>query len=202
MLQFVFGKSAVASPNVEGFGTPPPTACNPAGILDLIHCHSLMPSALNSSATSPPPAELKGVPNDPSPADTAHPSLALVVLTQEVERVLPVCFLTTPLTSHPGDVCNTIWLKVLLEPGMALTCSRISISPLAGHVAGLGSLVHSAGHVAHPTGVWIISKSINDPMPYVFLDVRRTENRPVEAFGTESWVTEVSTLTIAVLDEA
>lgn len=44
----------------------------------------------------------------------------------------------------------------------------------------------------HPSGVCRTSK-IKRPSVYCVLDVMRTEKRPVEALGTESEVTEVST---------
>lgn len=75
----------------------------------------------------------------------------------------------------------------------------ISISPFVGQLAG--SLSQSAGHVAQPIGVWTISK-MNRPSVYCVLDSIRTEKRPVDAFGTLSAVTDVSTLITAELDEA
>ena len=49
-----------------------------------------------------------------------------------------------------------------------------------------------AGHVPHPYGVCFTSK-MKSPLLYCLLDSTRTEKRPVEAFGTDSGPTLVST---------
>jgi len=62
--------------------------------------------------------------------------------------------------------------------------------------------VQSAGQVPQPSGVCKTSKTKRVPTPYCFLDSMRTENRPVEALGTEVLVTEVSTLRTAEEEDA
>jgi hypothetical protein len=65
-----------------------------------------------------------------------------------------------------------------------------SISPFVGQFEGSES--QRAGQVPQPIGVCFTSK-MKSPSVYWVLELMRTEKRPVEAFGTESAVTEVST---------
>ena len=56
--------------------------------------------------------------------------------------------------------------------------------------------------MAHPVGVWMTSKMNRLLRPYWFLEDTRTEKRPVDALGTLSAVTEVSTRRKADEEEA
>lgn len=66
-----------------------------------------------------------------------------------------------------------------------------------GWEGGTYSVSQRAGHVPHPYGVCLTSKT-KRPGPYWALDSRRTEKRPVEASGTEPGPTVVSTRIMAV----
>ena len=56
--------------------------------------------------------------------------------------------------------------------------------------------------MAHPVGVWMTSKMKRLLRPYWFLEDTWTEKRPVDALGTLSAVTEVSTRRKADEEEA
>ncbi len=111
-------------------------------------------------------------------------------------RYLPVSFRFTPML-QPEVVCKAIWLFVLPT---TFTASMTSISPFFGQT--LGSVSQSAGHVPQPNGVCRMLKTKREFRPYCFFEEIRTEKRPVEALGTESAVTEVSTRRIAEVEEA
>jgi hypothetical protein len=118
-----------------------------------------------------------------------------VLFTQLVAKEFPVSLRLTFMV-HPGAVCRVIWFSAL---DITLTASITSTSPFVGQFEG--SVSQSAGQVAQPIGVCITSK-MNSPSEYCFLDSIRTENRPVEALGTVSLLTVVSTLKMADEEDA
>lgn len=154
------------------------------------NCHIRMPSLRSSMAATPPPLALNVDPNVLVPASTPQPALESVLFKQFVVRTFPDSFRLTPI-EHPAAVCSVIWF---CASETTLTASMTSISPLVGQFAG--SETQRAGHVPQPIGVWMTSK-MKRPEAYCFLDWRRTEKRPVEALGTVSVVTVVSTLSMA-----
>ena len=160
------------------------------------NCHIRIPSVRNSIAMAPPPTLLKPVPKLVESPVTPQPALLSVVLTHEVVSCLPVSLRLTPIL-QPLDVCSVIWFAALLT---TLTVSITSISPFRGQLEGSDN--QSAGHVPQPIGVWTTSKMKRLPTLYCFLEEMRTEKRPVEAFGTVSSVTEVSTRRTAEDEDA
>ena len=97
----------------------------------------------------------------------------------------------TPPISQPSVVWSVIWLPT----SAWLTASMMSISPLSGQL--FASESQSAGHVPHPCGVCRMS-NMKSPDSYCALDSNRTEKRPVDAFGSDSGPTLVSTFNTAL----
>ena len=85
-------------------------------------------------------------------------------------------------------MCRVIWF---LAFETTFTASMRSISPFMGQL--LSSTSQRAGQVPQPIGVCFTSKIKRLLVPYCFLEVTRTENRPVEALGMVDELTDVST---------
>lgn len=189
MLHSVFGKSAVAVPQLFGSGELQTLL----GTTSLANCHMRIPADRSSKARTPPPLLLNVSPKVVSvPALTPQPALASVVLTQDDPITLPVSFRLTPFIVQPLDVWSVIWLN---ELSTTFTASMTSISPFSGQFEG--SVSQRAGQVPHPIGECLTSKTKRVLRPYCFLEVTRTEKRPVDALGTDELETDVSTRRIA-----
>lgn len=120
----------------------------------------------------------------PSPAETPQPSLLLVVLTQEVERIDPVCLRTMDDMEQEGAVWRVIWLNDFCESGRGLTVSKMSTSPLRGQLEG--SVSQRAGQVAQPTGVWRTIFISVSPCSWSSSDQRKVDRERKERGDVEN----------------